>query len=121
MEHALVANALCARLVRIHSRNNEDLVLYLFLNFRQPCHVLKDSIFAVCRAGPDDQKKFIFLSAEDLRNLLVSFLFNLPDFLCDRKLLLQFLRNRQSSDKLHLHFHSEKHLDFLIDADSIRQ
>ena len=78
MEHSLIADALGPWLVRIDSRNDENLILDLLLHLHKAGHIFQHRILAVGRARPDDKKKAIILSIENILDDPVAFLLHLP-------------------------------------------
>ena len=81
MDNALVAFACGAGLVGIDSRNQDQLILYLFVDTRQTVHIIADGVLVVGGAGPDDDKEFIAFSGKHITD------FSIPRFLYACKLL----------------------------------
>ena len=72
MEHAFVAVACGAGLIGIDSRNDHQFIGNLVVYFFETVCVFAYSIFVVCRAGTDQNNKFIRLSGKNFADLAVS-------------------------------------------------
>ena len=59
VEHALIAFTRRSRLIRVDTRNDDDLVLYLFLQRTKAGDIVDNGIFIIRGAWSDDEHEFI--------------------------------------------------------------
>ena len=72
--NALVAFACGTWLVGVDTWNNDQLVLYILLNRSQAADIVTYRVSIVCGTRSDDDKKTVIFSANDIADLLISFL-----------------------------------------------
>ena len=107
VEHALVAGPDSAGLVRVDSRDNENLVCDFVLNGAQTGDIVDDGILVVCGAGADDEQAAAVLSFENILQHFIALCLELFDFSADRVFFLDLFRGRKLSVKTHVHlFHN---------------
>lgn len=80
MGHALVADPGGARLVGVDARDDDDRVLHLGLDLRQPRDVIAHRILVMRRTGTDDQHQFFTFSGKHLADGLIAFFLDLDQF-----------------------------------------
>ena len=72
MKHSLVAAAGGTRFVRVYTRYDHKLILYLLINLRKTAHILTYSVLAVRGTWSDNYKELFALSCDDIRNFFIS-------------------------------------------------
>jgi len=60
-------------LIGVDPGDQDQLILYLFVDLCKTADIVADGIFIICGAGTDDYKKFIAFSGEYITDLLISF------------------------------------------------
>lgn len=98
MDNTLVAVAGGAGLIGVDSRNQDQAVGYLVVDFCKTVDIIADRIFVICRAGTDDNQQLVAFAGEDIADLGIAFLLDrnqrirnrilLPDFIGSRKFLI---------------------------------
>ena len=71
MQHAFVAFAGGPRLVGVNPGDDEQLVLDFFVHVLQAADILRHTVFAVCRAGADNEDEFVAAALEDIPQFLI--------------------------------------------------
>ena len=103
MQHPLVAASCGSRLICVYTGNDKESVLDLLIDPGQTLHVLADSVLPIRRAGPDNDKKFITLSLQYVRDLFILLCLLLYSRCCQRKFRLDQLRCREQALKCKCH------------------
>ena len=76
VKKALITVTCCSGFIRIHTGNDQDFFLHLFLDARKALKVIHDTVFVVSRAGADDEEKFVASSGKNLLNLGIALFFD---------------------------------------------
>ncbi len=103
MDETLVALSGRARLVCIDTRDQKDPVADLVLYLRKAVDVIEYRVDIVCRAGADDQNKFIRCAGKDVADFRVTFFLDFYDPVRERVHFFHFRRNRKLFYKIHSH------------------
>lgn len=75
MDHSLISFSSGTRLVCVNSRDDQNLVCNLILDFTQAQQIVAHSILIICRAGTDNGKKFVRFSGKYVAYFLIPFFF----------------------------------------------
>ena len=103
VQQALVARALRARLIGVHARDDEELVLDLLGKIAQTRGVLKHRVLTVGRTRADDEHLARVLARKNTRDLGVERLFLLHQLGAERHLLADLHRNGEPALEIHGH------------------
>ena len=103
VHHALVAFTSGAGLIGVDPRDQKQLILYLFLYLCQTADIIQNSVFPIRRARSDDQQLLVGFTGKHLFDLRITLRLDIHQLFRQRELGFQFLRNRQLSDKFHIH------------------
>ncbi len=103
VQQTLVASTLGARLVGVHARNDDELVLDLVGELGQTHGVLDYRVLAVCRAGADDEQAALVLAGKDLGDLGVKGALVLYLLGRERHVLTDLHGDGEASFKVHGH------------------
>ena len=74
MNNTLVAVAGGTGLIGVNSRNQDQAVGYLVVDFCKTVDIIADRIFVICRAGTDDNQQLVAFAGEDIADLGIAFL-----------------------------------------------
>ena len=103
MDDALIALPGSPGFIGINSGNQNQLVLYFFIYFRQPADVIADGIFIVCRAGADNDEKLTASTGDHSSDFGISLPLDFRETRGKRMLLSDLLRGGQMGYKLKAH------------------
>ena len=104
MDETLVALSGRARLVCINTRDQKDPVADLVLYLRKAVDVIEYRVDIVCRAGADDQNKFIRCAGASTSRISASRFFLISTTrVRERVHFFHFRRNRKLFYKIHSH------------------
>ena len=113
VEHALVARAVGARLVRVDARDDQDLILDLFLQGDEAADIVHHAVLAVGRAGADDEHQAAVTPVEDRAHLFHARLTHLGDLFRDGELFFNVHRDGQFTDEFCILLHNEYSLSII--------
>ena len=114
MEHTFIACAGGARLARINTRDNDDLILHFLLHPGKAADVIEHALLLIGGARADDKQEFTAFSLQNFCDLCVSLRFDRSAFFTEGIKLLYLLGDRQFPYKMHI-FHRFIFYDFHID------
>ena len=103
VKHTFISFTGSPRLVRVYPGDDQQLFPGIFLDFYQAAHIVQHRIFIVCRAGPDNNQKFVTVTRNDFFSLLIPLCFCQGTFCGKRKLFFDLCRSRQFVDKFESH------------------
>ena len=106
MKHAFIALAGGSGLIGIDPGNENELIGNLFLHTAKPGNVFQNRLTVIGGAGADDQNHFAAVPGEYVPDGLIPFRLDPGQLIGQRVLLLDILRDRQFSFKLHV-FHEK--------------
>ena len=101
VQQPLVAGAARAGLVRVDTRDDDELVGHLVCQRGQARHVVEDGILAVCRARADDEELFVACPADDVLHAPVEVHLGAFELGRKRQLGADLLRDGQAALEVH--------------------
>ena len=103
VQQALVARALRARLIGVHTRNDEELVLDLLGKIAQARGIFEHRVLTVGRARADDEHLARILTRKNARNLGVEVLLLFHQLGAEGHLFANLHRNGKPAFEIHGH------------------
>ena len=103
MNDTFVAIAGCPRLVGVYPRYENQLIIYLFIDFGKPCDIFTHSVLVVGRTRTDNDEKFVRFPGKYFTYFLISCVLQCLHLIRDWILFPDLVRRRQFFYKLKTH------------------
>ena len=103
VKHALVADARCARLVRVNAGDENELIGNKRGQGAQPTYVFAYGIFVISRTGADNHDKLVGFAREYITNLGITTRFESDKLVRKRIFRLELRRLGQNPVDFHSH------------------